>query len=140
MKFSSEQSEEEMTFDINVIPLIDVLLVLLIFFMVSASFVASGGLDVKLPSSTAQSKNRNDDSLRVNVLRDGQIQFDGKTLAVTALAETLRSKAGSNPNATVVIRADEKAEHGFVVEAMNAAKEAGLEKVAIATTLKPTQN
>lgn len=134
MNFLGESSSDEMEFDINVIPLIDVLLVLLIFFMASASFVASGGIDVKLPNSSTQSKGRGEESLRVNVLRDGSIEFTGKRVSPSELTSLLRPSAA--PEQIVVIRADESAEHRFVVSAMDAIKAAGFEKVAIATNLK----
>jgi len=134
MNFSRGEIEEEINFDINVIPLIDVLLVLLIFFMLSASFVANGGLDVKLPPSNNQSKNSATDQLRIVVLRDGTMQFEGKLVTEQELVDKLRANLGKSES--VVIRADEKSEHGSVVRAMDAAKTAGFEKVAIATTPK----
>jgi biopolymer transport protein ExbD len=127
-------SSEEMEIDINVIPLIDILLVLLIFFMVSSSFVASGGIDVNLPKSTTQSKARGSEDLRVLVLRDGTLQFEGNSLSEPELANLLRQKGDLSQ--VVVIRADELAEHRHVVRAMDAIKAAGFEKVAIATDIK----
>jgi len=134
MNFSRGETEEEISFDINVIPLIDVLLVLLIFFMLSASFVANGGLDVKLPASNNQSKNASTEQLRIVVLKDGTMQFEGKTVTEDQLIDRLKANQGKSES--VVIRADEKSEHGSVVRAMDAAKSAGFEKVAIATTPK----
>jgi biopolymer transport protein ExbD len=134
MNFSRSEIEEEISFDINVIPLIDVLLVLLIFFMASASFVANGGLDVKLPASSNQSKNAATGQLRIVVLQDGTLQFDGKSVTEEELIQRLKANLGKSES--VVIRADEKSEHGSVVRAMDAAKSAGFEKVAIATTPK----
>ena len=132
MNFSRGEIEEEISFDINVIPLIDVLLVLLIFFMASASFIANGGLDVKLPASSNQSKSASAEQLRIVVLQDGSLQFEGKTLSEVELVARLKANIGKSES--VVIRADEKTEHGNVVRAMDAAKSAGFEKVAIATT------
>jgi biopolymer transport protein ExbD len=134
MNFSRGEIEEELSFDINVIPLIDVLLVLLIFFMTSASFIANGGLDVKLPASNNQSKAPPGEQLRIVVLQDGSLQFDGKAISETELVEKLKLSQGKAE--TIVIRADEKSEHGAVVRAMDAAKSAGFEKVAIATSPK----
>jgi len=113
-----------------------VLLVLLIFFMTSSSFVASGGLDVKLPNSNNQSKSRTEESLRVNVLQDGTIEFDGKrTRSSEELAKILQPKFQTGADQVVVVRADELAEHRYVVAAMDGIKSAGFEKVAIATKL-----
>jgi biopolymer transport protein ExbD len=134
MNFSRGEIEEEISFDINVIPLIDVLLVLLIFFMASASFVANGGLDVKLPASNNQTKSAASAQLRIVVLTDGTMQFEGKSVTDSELVERLKANIGKSES--VVIRADEKTEHGSVVRAMDAAKSAGFEKVAIATTPK----
>lgn len=132
MNFSRGEIEEEISFDINVIPLIDVLLVLLIFFMASASFIANGGLDVKLPASNNQVKNDAGDQFRIIVLKDGTLQFNGATVTEEELIDKL--KAHQEKGEIVVIRADEKSEHGDVVRAMDAARSAGFLKVAIATT------
>jgi len=134
MNFSRGEMEEELSFDINVIPLIDVLLVLLIFFMASASFVANGGLDVKLPTSANQTKGAAGEPLRILVSKDGALSFEGKLVSQEELVAMLRRH--DNKRETVVIRADEKSEHGAVVRAMDSAKSAGFDKVAIATAPK----
>lgn len=134
MRIADPSNTDEMEIDINVIPLIDVLLVLLIFFMVSSSFVASGGIDVKLPTSSNQSKAAGAEDLRVLVLRDGSLQFEGTVVSEIELAARLREKG--DPSQVAVIRADELAEHRYVVKAMDAIKAAGFEKVAIATDIK----
>ena len=137
MKFADDASNDEILFDINVIPLIDVLLVLLIFFMASASFVAAGGIDVHLPKSSMHSQLTETKSVSVTVDRAGAVQVDGRNVSLDELKGYFRSVAAQTPRPLVVVRADEKAEHGSVVRVLDEAKVEGLEEVAIATAPRP---
>ena len=133
MRFVDDAITDELAFDINVIPLIDVLLVMLIFFMTSASFVASGGLDVKLPQAASQSSAEESKKLTVTVASSGEIQLDGRSVAAPALRELFREAAARPLKPVLVLRADEKVEHGTVVRILDEARSEGLEQIAIAT-------
>ena len=133
MNFGDESAADENSFDINVIPLIDVLLVLLIFFMASSSFVASGGIDVRLPKAAAQISLQEAKKVIVTVQPSGEIQVDGKTSAPEGLGDLFKAASESTPKPMLVLRADEKTEHGVVVHILDLAKAQGLDDVAIAT-------
>ena len=137
MRFGSTKGgSEEEAFDINVIPLIDVLLVLLIFFMVSSSFVAASGFDVKLPSATQSLPATQAENLTVSVNRSGVFAFQGKEISREELERIFQSASSKNPKPLLIIRADEHTEHGSVVALLDLAKRSGLEDVAIAAALE----
>lgn len=134
MPFVDESALDDIPSDINVIPLIDVLLVLLLFFMASASFIATGGLDVKLPSANSQFQAARDESLIVSVDKEGRIEFAGKPVAVEALAGIFKSQAEGGKSKTVIVKGDENAHHGVIVSVLDAAAQAGLTDIAIAAS------
>jgi biopolymer transport protein ExbD len=139
VRFRDDTFGDELQFEINVIPLIDVLLVMLIFFMTSASFVASGGLDVKLPQAASQLSKSEENRLAVTVTSQGAIDIDGKAVTLEEVAKIFRSAAGRSPRPLLVLRADEKVEHGVVVRILDEARANGLEELAIATLPRTNQ-
>ena len=118
--------------DINFIPLIDVLLVIVIFLAVSTTFTQETALEVELPQ--AQSQSEMPESLTVTISADGQIAVNDLVLtdsSVDTITAALAAKA--DPAQTVVIiRADANATHQAVVTTMQAARKAGIQKLSIA--------
>jgi biopolymer transport protein ExbD len=126
--------------DINITPLTDIFLVLLIIFMVGSSIVvdqAQGGgtgVRVDLPKGAAKELNAQQHDFPVSVLKDGTIVVaDGKSIELDALKQKFLELAKSNPDAQVIIQADTGTQHGRVVEVMEAAKGVGISRLAIAT-------
>jgi biopolymer transport protein ExbD len=122
--------------EINIIPLVDVVLVLLIIFMATTAFVKESGLNMKLPqaksSEVVPQENRD---LNVALTRDGGLFVDGKAMTEPALEAQMRARAVSNPETRVVIKGDENIEYKRVVRVMDLAKQTGLPKVALGTKL-----
>jgi biopolymer transport protein ExbD len=122
--------------EINVTSLIDVILLLVMFFMVSTTFVQDGRLRVRLPQSNASPESRSLDPVVITVTAEGNYQVNGRTLVNTA-AETLRSALEQvSPQAQgkpVTVRADARATHQSVVTAMDVAGRLGFAQVNIAT-------
>jgi biopolymer transport protein ExbD len=122
--------------EINVTSLIDVILLLVMFFMVSTTFVQDGRLRVRLPQSSAAPESRVPDPVVVTVSADGAYQVNGRGL-VNSGAETLRlALARVAPQAQgkpITIRADARANHQAVVTAMDVAGRLGFAQVNIAT-------
>jgi biopolymer transport protein ExbD len=122
--------------EINVTSLIDVILLLVMFFMVSTTFVQDGRLRVRLPQSCAAPEARVPDPVVVTVSADGAYQVNGRGL-VNSGAETLRlALARVAPQAQgkpITIRADARANHQAVVTAMDVAGRLGFAQVNIAT-------
>lgn len=122
--------------DINFIPLIDVLLVIVIFLAVSTTFTQERALDVSLPQ--AQSAVEISGSISITIAADGQVAVDQRVLestdvlAIAAALTAAVAQNGSGPEKMVVIRADANATHQTVITAMQAARLAGLNKISLA--------
>jgi biopolymer transport protein ExbD len=134
MKFNDQNLAED--FRIDLTPLIDVVFNLLIFFMVTTTFVTAAGLDVNLPEASTKSEHREMPDRIVNISNEGQLAYAGKIIEQDQLREEFEKLAAVDPFLPLVIKADKKVHHGRVVAIMDLAKEAGLKKLAIATAAK----
>jgi biopolymer transport protein ExbD len=125
--------------DINITPLTDIFLVLLIIFMVGSSMVveqAQGGgtgVRVDLPKGAAKELQAAPRDFPVAVLKDGTVVTEGKAIELAALRDKFQQLAKDSPEAQVIIQADASAQHGRVVEVMETAKSVGIQRLAIAT-------
>jgi len=124
--------------EINITPLTDIFLVLLIIFMVTTTAIAeaggqNGGLKVTLPRGGKAGDVQEVHDLAVAVLADGQLAVGGKMVDEAALGELLSQAYARNPDTLVLVQADEGVIHGRVVEVMDLARRKGLSRLAIAT-------
>ncbi len=120
--------------EINVTPLVDVVLVLLIIFMVTAPMM-SRGIDVSLPVAT-QTDNPPEDRLTVSVTAEGRIYIGDKPINMALLEDTLKGMLASGRTGRVVmLRADERLIYGRVIEVMDKMKRAGVEQIGFAYSL-----
>lgn len=119
--------------EINLTQLIDVVLLLLIFFMISTSFVAQPGISIKLPQARTSDTHRGD-ATRITLTATGLLFVGDRKVKWEALASALRGERENNEQGFLVIKADTSVEHGSVVRVMDAAKQVGFERIAIATT------
>jgi biopolymer transport protein ExbD len=138
MKLQSRSRDEP---EINVISLVDVLLVLVLFFMVSTSFLRDTELSITLPEATADKPSpTQDDTLEITVTQAGGYLVNGREL-VNSERRTLRAAierlAGDRRDLPVFIRADAAATHQSVVTAMDVAGQLGFVKLNIATVTPP---
>ena len=115
---------------INVTPMVDVVLVLLIIMMVSATYIVSQSLKVELPK-TASSDDTVSKTYVVTITKAGDYFFNDKPVAKADLPGILRGAKAENSNLNLVITADEDARHGAVVGAIDMAKVEGITKFAI---------
>ena len=118
---------------VDVTPMIDIVFQLVLFFMVSTTFVTSPGIQVDLPRSSAQTVVSDDKDLQVWVTAEGSVYVDQQPVDAEALRQRLLSAARANPNTMVVIKADAGVSHGRVVAVMDQARAQGLTRLAIAT-------
>lgn len=120
--------------DINITPLTDVVLVLLIIFMVTAQFIAKSesGMDLKLPSATEVTSLDELDGIRVSVDRVGNLAVDGKPVSPEALETELRA-AMTDPQQLVIVEGDRDTVLQNVVTIMDAALAVGMPNVVLAT-------
>jgi biopolymer transport protein ExbD len=125
--------------EINITPLTDIFLVLLIIFMVGSSIVveqAQGGgtgVRVDLPKGAAKELHVQPRDFPVAILKDGTTVIEGRSIDIPSLTERFRALVKDAPDAQVIIQADTGVAHGRVVEVMEAAKSVGVERLAIAT-------
>src|SRR6185295_8533872 len=134
MEEGGESDLEEGVFaDINITPLTDIFLVLLIIFMVTSSVIvnagnngAKTGLKVNLPKGGAADVTVQAQDLSVAILSDGRILLSGTVVTPEELKKSLDEAREKNPETLVVVQADEGVTHGKVVEVMEMAKGAGL--------------
>ena len=134
MRFS-ETEDDAIVAEINITPLTDIFLVLLIIFMISSSAMLEGGLQVKLPSakSTTLTKSGTGKPTYVTLSKDGRISENEKEATEPALAQVIKETLLQSSDKTVVIRGDESIFLGKAVKIMDAARAAGADKIAIAT-------
>jgi biopolymer transport protein ExbD len=113
-------------------PLIDVVLLLLIFFMLSSSFIFNPGVKVDLPEYTStESLTRSD--MVVTITKEGLYLYNDNSILLRELQNRFKQAASENPNARLIIKAANEVPHGVVVRVMVMAKEAGITNQAFAT-------
>ncbi len=123
--------------DINVTPMVDVMLVLLIVFMVTAPLLTVG-VPVDLPKTQAGAIKGEDEPLAITVDGQGRVFLQDTQLEIEALAPRLVAITGSNPDIRIFIRGDKSINYGRVMEVMGVITAAGFRKVALITTRADT--
>ncbi|OIQ92926.1 biopolymer transport protein ExbD [mine drainage metagenome] len=134
MNFQRGRPQEQP--EINLIPMIDVLLVILIFLMITTTYSKYAGLDINLPTADAQQAQEQANEINVVVNIQGDVMVNGSAVGVRdieAVSLALKRAAGSAKDPVVVISADAKATHQSVIDVMQAAQQAGLSHIAFAT-------
>ncbi|MEW5741806.1 MAG: biopolymer transporter ExbD [Myxococcota bacterium] len=123
--------------DINITPLTDIFLVLLIIFMVTSSVIvnagagAKAGLKVNLPQGGTADVAAQPTDLSVAILQDGRLVLGGDVVTSEELKQAFDEAKAKSPDTLVIVQADEGVPHGKVVEVMELAKSAGLGQLAI---------
>ena len=134
MNFQRGRNREEP--EINLIPMIDVLLVILIFMMVTTSYAKFSELQINLPQAGGEASTASAQPLNVAVDASANYAINGKGVnysGINALSEALKKTAGTQTDPTIVINADAKATHQSVVNIMEAARLAGFSRITFTT-------
>lgn len=134
MNFRRGRGREEL--EINLIPLIDVLLVILIFLMVTTTYSKTAGLEITLPSAEAQESQANDREINVLITARGEILINRQPVAgrgSDALAEALGRAAAGRKDPVVIISSDRDARLQSSIDVMQAAQRAGIAGISFAT-------
>ena len=118
--------------DINIVPLVDVMLVLLIIFMVTAP-LSIGGIKVELPASKAKSVTIDEDRVVLSITKTGDYYIEKMQIPQAALQEKLKAMFEFRQKKDLYIRADHDVTYGRVIDAMTAAKLAGIQKLSMLT-------
>jgi len=120
--------------NINVTPFVDVMLVLLVVFMVTAPLLTVG-VKVDLPSVESNVIQGNDEPLTVSINSSGQIYLQEGLIQIQELVPKLQAITGENPEARIFVRGDKEINYGVVMEIMGAINSAGFDKVALVTKM-----
>ncbi len=118
---------------IDLTPMIDIIFQLVLFFMVSTTFVQAPGFEVDLPRSSAEAVISDDKDVNGWMTADGSVYIDETAVSIQELQQTFQSRGKANPKTMVVIKADTGVPHGRVVTVMDMARAEGLTRLAIAT-------
>lgn len=128
------EESEETSFQINIVPMIDVIFAILTFFIMSTLFLTrSEGLPVNLPKA-ATAETQQQAPITVTVNGQGEIAINRQPVLLENLEATIRAQVGANESALVVINADASVSHGQVVAVMDRLRLVKGVKLAIATT------
>ena len=121
--------------EINLTPMLDIVFIMLIFFVVTSSFVKESGVDVNRPSaSTAERKQQG--NIMIAITRDGEVWIDRRRVEPHAVRTQVERLHAENPEGEVVIQADRNSRSGLLVQVIDQARLAGVENVAIAADAK----
>lgn len=137
MDFRRGRKHEEL--EINLVPLIDVLLVIIIFLVVSATFSRINELQINLPTAEANAPQEKDQKIEISVDPSGHYTVNRVSLAdstVDGIVLAMRKAAGSSKEPTIIISADAKAMHQSVVNVMEAARIAGYTHITFSTLVE----
>ena len=138
MNFQRSRGHDEP--EINLIPLIDVLLVIIIFLMLTTTYAKFSGLEINLPTADAGKQAEQPNEVHVAVTANGQVLINKSPLVaadVRSISEALRRAAGDTKEPIIVINADAKATHQSVISIMQAAQTAGYPHISFATQSPP---
>ena len=116
--------------ELNMTPMLDVVFILLIFFIVTTSFVKEKGLDASRPKDNTESQQPSK-SLSIQIDDMGVIKMNGREVDIRRVVANIQTYLAENNTDSAAIQADEDTEHGIVVEVMNQAKIAGINKVSV---------
>ena len=130
MSFQRKQSDEPR---IDLTPMVDVVFLLLIFFMISTTFVESPGISIKLPEASSQTIDREPKEIKIYLSQEGDIYHRDQKISLDGFKALLADYQSSAEQTTVLLLADQESRHGKVVTLMDLARDAGFVKLAIAT-------
>ena len=128
-RFSHSAEEEES--EINITPLIDIVFIMLIFFIVTATFVKETGIDVNRPDAqTAKSQDKA--NILIAITEKNEIWIDRRKVDIRAVRPNIERLQAENPQGSVVIQADKRSNTETLISVMDASRQAGVFNVAIA--------
>ena len=120
--------------EVDLTPMLDVVFIMLIFFIVTASFVKEAGIDINRPdASTAEKKAQG--NILVAISESGELWIDKRRVDIRQLRPNIERLHAENPQGAVVIQADKNSRNGLLVDVMDAAREAGVFNVSIAAEI-----
>ncbi len=134
MQFKKRGQQRKLTLDMT--PLIDVIFLLLIFFMISTTFISYNEIKIKLPEAATKTKQEKIVPLEITITRENKLYIGKKLITSEDLLSSLKQRIANTKQEVLIIRADGQVKHQVVVQVMDTAKQAGINKLSIATILK----
>ncbi len=130
MAMQSGSNDDDAISGINVVPLVDIILVVLIIFMVTAPMIMKPAINVNLPKSASGDKST-PSHLSISIAQTGALNLNGVTADEAAIAAKAQQEVEKNPDVQAIIAADKEVPHGTVVHIIDVVKTAGVKKFAI---------
>lgn len=132
MKFQRERGSRIIA-ALEITPLVDIVFLLLIFFLLTATYVKNPNLDINLPKASINQVTSRERDITIGITKKGELRYDAQEISIQKLEGILRAAYADRSESIVVIKADDGARHGRVVEVMDLAKRVGFARLAIAT-------
>ncbi len=129
MRRKHSQAEEES--EVNLTPMLDVVFIMLIFFIVTASFVKESGIEINRQYAS-QAKEKKSANIFIAIAENGQVWIDKRMVDVRAVRANIERLHAENPQGSVIIQADRGSKNGVLVQVLDAAKAAGVDNVSLA--------
>ena len=120
--------------EINITPMLDIVFIMLIFFIVTTSFVKEMGVDLDRPSNAPVQEKKRSEVIPVRIDANGQVFVEDRLVHEGAIRANIVSGLAGKPDATVVVIADRNADSRFIVTVVDQARSAGAEKVSLAAS------
>lgn len=133
MQFTENKKKKSL--GLNITSLIDVMFILLIFFMVSSSFVEQPGMKLELPAMKSQEVAKVE-KMALYVSPEGELFLNDQPVSLDSLSALIKTVMPNIEEKTLVLKADKAVEHGLVVQVMDIAKRSGLKKIVIGTRVE----
>ncbi len=130
-KTPSQMAQDEEDNEINLTPMLDVVFIMLIFFIVTASFIKEAGLDVNRPDVPETNIPEQSVSIVVNLTELNEIRIDGRIIDPRAVRANIERMHAEEPDAPVVIRPHVKSKNSLLIVVMDAARQAGVYNISL---------
>ena len=128
--FGGDDDNGRMIVDINVTPLVDITLVLLIIFMVTASYIVSPAIKVDLPKA-ASGSDQTKTTLAITISKDNQVYLNGERSSDQRIVDYIHGELPTNPDLQAIIAADKVVSHGDVIHVIDLVKRSGVHRFAL---------
>jgi len=127
---AAEEAEVDMT------PMLDIVFIMLIFFIVTTSFIKESGIEIQRPSGKTATTTKVKANVLITITSDDQIVINDRVSDVRTVRANVERVLAESPEAAVIVQAHESADTDTLVQVVNAAKEAGIDKVSVGTYTK----
>lgn len=135
LKRTKSKTSQAITSDskVDMTSLLDIVFIMLLFFIVTTSFTKTQSMDVVQPSNQCQANCEQDEKpILVSINEDSKVIFDNRIIDIEAVRANIEGRLANSPQASLLIRVNEMAQHEALIGALDQAKQAGIQKVSVA--------